>query len=171
LRWPAPSPPLATSETPRRGIITAATALAMTMAAVYLDEGGYVNDKTDRGGETNYGISKRAYPNLDIRSLTPELAGTIYKNDYWTPAGCDLLPPDMALIVFDTAVNCGVSRAVGWLHLFPIPEDYLWNRLAYYRGLAQQKGFKLLKFLPGWVHRLELLRTAAPTMTPEDDNG
>jgi len=140
---------------------------AQALTFVLDREGGYVNNPADPGGETNYGISKRAYPNLDIRGMTPELAGTIYKNDYWMPAGCDALPPAMALIVFDTAVNCGVSRATAWLHDFPEPEAYLWHRLAYYRGLAQQKGFKLLKFLPGWVRRLELLREAYPTMTEE----
>ena len=31
-------------------------------------EGGYVNDKDDPGGETNMGISKRAYPDLDIKA-------------------------------------------------------------------------------------------------------
>ena len=34
------------------------------------EEGGYVNDPTDKGGETNFGISKRAYPNLDVFNLT-----------------------------------------------------------------------------------------------------
>ena len=29
-------------------------------------EGGYVNDPKDPGGETKYGVSKRAYPNEDI---------------------------------------------------------------------------------------------------------
>lgn len=33
-------------------------------------EGGYVNDKKDPGGETNMGISKRAYPHIDIKNLT-----------------------------------------------------------------------------------------------------
>jgi len=28
-------------------------------------EGGYANDPRDPGGETKYGISKRAYPALD----------------------------------------------------------------------------------------------------------
>ena len=31
---------------------------------------GYVNDPKDRGGETKAGISKRAYPNEDIKNLT-----------------------------------------------------------------------------------------------------
>lgn len=31
-------------------------------------EGGYVNDPRDPGGETRYGISKRAYPNEDINN-------------------------------------------------------------------------------------------------------
>ncbi len=52
-------------------------------------EGGYVNDSSDPGGETKFGISKKAYPNLDIRNLTPELAGAIYKADYWGPSGCE----------------------------------------------------------------------------------
>ena len=33
-------------------------------------EGGYVNDPDDPGGETNFGISKRSYPDLDIAALT-----------------------------------------------------------------------------------------------------
>ena len=37
-------------------------------------EGGYVNDPTDRGGETNFGIAKRFYPDVDIKNLTKEQA-------------------------------------------------------------------------------------------------
>lgn len=122
-------------------------------------EGGYVNDPADPGGETKYGISKKSYPNVDIRHLTPELAAVIYQSDYWAPAGCDDLEPGLALVVFDTAVNCGKSRAVEWLAEFPQVEDYLWHRLAYYRGLVQAKA-TMQKFLVGWVRRLELLREA-----------
>ena len=49
-------------------------------------EGGYVNDPDDPGGETKYGISKRAHPDVDIASLTPESAAEIYKDYYWLPA-------------------------------------------------------------------------------------
>ena len=33
-------------------------------------EGGYVNDPDDPGGETKYGISKKAFPKEDIKNLT-----------------------------------------------------------------------------------------------------
>lgn len=75
-------------------------------------EGGYVNDPRDPGGETKYGISKRAYPNLDIASLTLRDAQQIYKTDYWDPIRGDELHDRVAFVVFDCAVNQGVSRAV-----------------------------------------------------------
>ena len=37
---------------------------------VLQNEKGYVNDPADPGGETNWGISRRAYPHLDIANLT-----------------------------------------------------------------------------------------------------
>ena len=37
-------------------------------------EGGYVHDPKDLGGETNYGIAKRFYPDVDIKNLTKEEA-------------------------------------------------------------------------------------------------
>ena len=33
-------------------------------------EGGYVNDLTDNGGETKFGISKKSFPNLTVWSLS-----------------------------------------------------------------------------------------------------
>jgi lysozyme family protein len=47
-------------------------------------EGGYVNHPSDPGGETKYGISKRAYPDIDIANLTEEDAEEIYYRDYWS---------------------------------------------------------------------------------------
>lgn len=79
------------------------------------EEGLYVNDPKDKGGETNFGVSKRAYPQLDIKNLTEAEAIQIYHMDYWSACKCDSLPPKLALVVFDTAVNQGVGAATKML--------------------------------------------------------
>lgn len=78
-------------------------------------EGGYVFHSSDPGGETKYGISKRAYPSVDIKALTLADAKAIYRRDYWDRAQCDRLPPGVAFDVFDTAVNSGVGQAIRFL--------------------------------------------------------
>jgi len=73
-------------------------------------EGGYVNDPNDPGGETKYGISKRQYPNLDIKNLTVDQAKQIYYNDYWKKYKIDKIAainPYLSIITFDTQVNTG----------------------------------------------------------------
>jgi lysozyme family protein len=79
---------------------------------VLVHEGGYSLDPKDPGGETRFGISKRAYPMLDIKNLTMEAAIDIYKSDYWDSLAIDQMPPDIRLMVFDCAVNQGRTRAV-----------------------------------------------------------
>ena len=75
-------------------------------------EGGYVNDPNDPGGETNFGISKKAYPNLDIKNLTVDDAKAIYKRDYWDKLNLDALPDGISSCVFDSAVNQGPKEAI-----------------------------------------------------------
>ena len=75
-------------------------------------EGGYVNHPNDPGGETNFGISKRAYPHEDIRGMTIERAKVLYRRDYWDAAGCDAVPEAAKFQVFDMAVNSGVRAAI-----------------------------------------------------------
>jgi len=79
------------------------------------NEGGYVNHPTDPGGETNFGISKRSYPNLDIKNLTREQAKAIYLRDFWKAGKLDQLPSSLAFQVFDAAVNHGASTAAKFL--------------------------------------------------------
>lgn len=79
---------------------------------VLKQEGGYVNDPQDSGGETKFGISKKAFPHLDIAHLTVEQAREIYRKNYWEPIRGDELPPSVALMVFDLAVNAGVHRSI-----------------------------------------------------------
>lgn len=141
-----------------------------------INEGGYVCDPHDKGGETKFGISKKAYPHEDICNLTLERAKEIYKRDYWDRCKCDFLPPALAVAVFDFAVNGGVKRAIRYLQTSigvkadgiignqtlgaanrlsqrDILNDYQDRRLMFLVGL---KDFK--HFGRGWTNRVERVR-------------
>lgn len=79
---------------------------------VFRLEGGYVNDPSDAGGETKFGISKAAHPDVDIANLTKPQAASIYRAHYWTSAGCDYLPGILRLPVFAAAVHAGPKQAI-----------------------------------------------------------
>lgn len=74
-------------------------------------EGGLVDHKDDPGGLTKYGISQRAFPELEIRELTKEQAKEIYRLHYWQKIRGEELPEKLKLITLDAAINQGVSRA------------------------------------------------------------
>lgn len=78
-------------------------------------EGGYANDPNDPGQETNYGISKRSYPDVDIAALTRDGAKAIYRKDFWDRISADGLPDAVAFQAFDFAVNSGIETAVRYL--------------------------------------------------------
>ena len=78
-------------------------------------EGGYVDDPLDRGGETNFGISSRSNPDIDISSLTRAQAVEIYWERYWRGLHYEELPPQVATKTFDLAVNMGRRKAVACL--------------------------------------------------------
>ena len=75
-------------------------------------EGGYVNDPNDLGGETKYGITKRFYPDLDIKNLTKDKAKEIYYEDYWLKNKVDKMPLHLQYIYFDMCINMGKRTAV-----------------------------------------------------------
>ena len=139
-------------------------------------EGGYVNDPNDAGGETKYGISKRAYPDLDIKNLTLEQAKEIYHRDYWERCKCDFIPDALSIALFDFAVNSGTKRAVRYLQRAlditidgvignqtigacnRVPTRYVLNKYLDLRikYLMQLKGWQ--HFGNGWGNRVKLLR-------------
>lgn len=86
-------------------------------------EGGYVDHPKDPGGATNMGIThktlsewrKMPVTKEDVRRLTQDEAGRIYKALYWDKCRCDEMPLGVALVVFDGAVNSGVGQSSRWL--------------------------------------------------------
>lgn len=84
----------------------------IALAHVLALEGGYVNDSNDRGGATKYGISQKAFPDLDIENLTRDQAESIYREKYWDLIRCDRLSGAYAVALFDAAVNHGQFKAV-----------------------------------------------------------
>jgi len=79
---------------------------------ILADEGGYVNDVYDAGGETKYGISKKTFPDLDIKNLTMEEAIEIYERFYWIPSKAEKLPEEIQDVYFEMVVNMGQKKAV-----------------------------------------------------------
>lgn len=140
-------------------------------------EGGYVNDPTDSGGETKYGVSKRAFPDLDIKNLTLQDAKDIYKTHYWDKVLGDRLPNSLRLTVFDMAVNAGVKAAIkllqkvckveedGILGMITISQAQLVGHKAYndarreyYRDLVKRRP-KNLRFIKGWLNRVAFMES------------
>jgi len=143
-------------------------------------EGGYSNDPNDPGGETNFGISKRSYPELNIKDLTEEKAIDIYER-IWVRAKVWSIPEDFQEIYFDMVVNHGRSRAVILLQRAanlrvtngtPLVEDgkigpktlrrlknkkiekkaIVLIRIKFYLDITKRNP-KLKKFLFGWFNR------------------
>jgi lysozyme family protein len=75
-------------------------------------EGGYIDHPADHGGPTNFGISERWNPGVDVASLTREDAVEIYWTTRWDGRGYDQLPERTAIKTFDLAVNLGEKTAV-----------------------------------------------------------
>lgn len=87
-------------------------------------EGGVANDKADRGGLTNRGITKAALADYrgvpvtnisdaDVYAVTPELAAKIYEQNYIKRPGIDRVEaPAIQAHLADASVNHGGTRAV-----------------------------------------------------------
>jgi len=85
-------------------------------------EGGYVNDPSDSGGETNFGITKKVALEHGYISamvdMPKQVAFDIYAAQYWDAVmGDDLAALSSAVVseVVDTGVNMGTRRAIMFL--------------------------------------------------------
>jgi lysozyme family protein len=142
------------------------------------NEGGYVNHPKDPGGETKYGISKRAYPNLDIKNLTSAHAFTIYLTDYYHGINAHLIDDEeLRLHLVDMSVNAGKGTAVRILQrLAGVKADgalgtitanavnykisagqYKSARIAHYEKIVERRP-RMAVFLKGWLNRVNKTR-------------
>lgn len=115
-------------------------------------EGGYVNDPHDPGGETNFGISKKAHPDLDISSLTRAQAGSIYQKDYWTPTMAAQADQRLANCMLDCRVNQGPAAEGHFYRGGVSLIDFQIARLLRYVSIVAQKPDEL-RYLGGWFRR------------------
>ena len=146
------------------------------VSIVLAEEGGYVNDPRDPGGETNFGISKRQYPDVDIATLNVSAAKEIYRRDYWDVCKCDYLPWPLCLFVFDAAVNQGCDAQANFAaqkmlqRALDVPQDGIlglrtmaaaakarpWHaaRFMAFRAMRYQSTRNFDRFGEGWLIRL-----------------
>lgn len=134
-------------------------------------EGGYVNDPDDKGGETNYGITKevaRKNGYMDEMKYMPRsFAEHVYEKRYIIEPKFDLLfdiSDIVAIEVIDTGVNCGQVTASKFLQeslnllnnntkLYPdLKVDGLlgpatFNALRSYLKVRGYEGEKVLQFI------------------------
>ena len=102
-------------------------------------EGGYVNDPEDPGGETNWGISKRSYPSVDIKNLTRTQAVALYYRDFWLKAKCEEVSVGVDYQLLDSAVNSGISQTFRFMQrALNVADDGLWGPVSL-AGLRQTK--------------------------------
>lgn len=98
---------------------------------VLQNEGGYVNDPDDPGGETYKGVTRKFFPkwegwttidllkkqsgfpkNLDSDTELQESVKTFYEVQFWSRIkGDDITDQDVATSIFDFAVNAGVTTS------------------------------------------------------------
>lgn len=119
------------------------------------NEGGYTNDPADPGGETNWGISKRTYPHIDIKALTREGAKAIYLRDFWQRIHADDLPDGVAFQTFDFAVNSGIFTAVRYLQrAIGVADDGHWGPVSVAAAAALSESDTIMRLC---AERLEFM--------------
>jgi lysozyme family protein len=161
------------------------------LARVLKHEGGYVNDPLDSGGRTNLGVTQRVWEEFvghpvseaDMRALTPEKVGKLYRQRYWMPSYCEVMPRGLDYLLFDFSINAGVGRGVKTLqgvigvvadgvigsrtraainatNVKKLINDYSDARTDFYQGIVARRPDQV-RFINGWLRRVEEARQLA----------
>lgn len=126
-------------------------------------EGGYVaND--GNGTPSNYGINQKANPGVNVKNLSQPQAAQILQQQYWDKSGAANLPPALAAIHADTAVNMGLPAATQLLQASGgDPNAYMQLRAQRYQQIAKANPH-MVQYLPAWNNRLQALGQYASTL-------
>ena len=128
-----------------------------------LREGFISDDPQDTGKLTIFGVSSKWWPE-EVKQLkklidegkiaeAKERATNFFYREYWIKADCHTMDLTFAMVVFDTAVNSGVSKAKEILK--ECRDDwklYLLLRIVFNTHCKSEKAH-----LRGWTHRIAKL--------------
>lgn len=160
---------------------------------VLKSEGNYINNPSDPGGQTNLGVTRKVWEEWvgressekEMRSLTKEQVGPLYKAKYWLACYGPQLPLGIDYMAFDASVNMGVGRAIKLLQEsigcvpdgmigprtmqlidqkkpYDVIQAYSKRKTEFYEGL---KTFPV--FGKGWLNRVDHVRLSAIDMIGE----
>lgn len=111
-------------------------------------EGRYVNNREDPGGETHWGISKRSYPDLDIKAMTRDEAKAIYRRDFWDRIHGDEMHDGVAFQAFDFAINSSIETAVRKLqNAVGVADDGHWGPISRAAVAAMSESDVIMRFV------------------------
>lgn len=130
-------------------------------------EGGYSNNKFDKGGATNYGITQKTYnaylkkqnlQNKKVKDITKEESMSIYYREYWLPSGANKITDfKLAYLLFDSCVNhglgCGKSLYKKSNGDF---QKFIDLRREKYLAIVKNNPTQKI-FLKGWLNRLSYI--------------
>lgn len=153
-------------------------------------EGGYVDNPSDRGGPTNYGITipvlsewiGREADKQMIKDLNLDEAIDIYYELFVEGTGLKPIHPRLALLTLDTVVNHGRNRGVKMLQraagvvedgvcgpktIAAVDKDpagvynaLIATRMKAYAAIVSSNTSQIV-FLAGWLNRLSKFLTSA----------
>lgn len=101
------------------------TKFEIALKYVLENEGGYSNNPSDPGGQTNLGITQHLLEQYNqhfstvpgviqwtsVKDLTVDNVGPIYLWAFWQPLRLDEVPDDIGTAIMDIAVNEGGPQA------------------------------------------------------------
>lgn len=98
----------------------------MTLLLTQEGQGAVVDDPNDTGGLTRWGISQKAFPNVNVAALTRDEAARLYHDNYWV--GDNLADQRLANLLLSMCVNMGKASAIRLLQKgLGITQDGTWG--------------------------------------------